>query len=244
MRCSEIWGGISSQDEDVRAAGLTASLYSSACTGGKGGDIYYLSVCDAGDLARVAIADVVGHGEGVSAVSQWLYEALDRHMNDGDGHEVLAELNALALDRGMKAMTTASVAAYFKPKDAGLFASAGHHPVLVLREGDGSWTPVEAEPAGDPSNTPLGVLADSGYGQRIVPLGAGDRLFLYTDGVLEAPSPTGDLFGRQRLEAILQQKSRAPLAELKSSVVDALRAHTGGPLSHDDVTLVAVEVTG
>ncbi|MHC4493982.1 MAG: PP2C family protein-serine/threonine phosphatase, partial [Planctomycetota bacterium] len=201
LKCAEIWGGVRNQDQDVRAAGLTASLYSSACDGGKGGDIYYLSVCDAGDLTRVAIADVVGHGEPVSAVSQWLYEALDRHMNDGDGHEVLAELNGLASDRGLEAMTTASIAAYFQPKEAGLFAYAGHHPALVLRRGEGSWTAVDAEQAGDPSNMPLGVLAETGYSQRVVPLSRGDRLFLYTDGVLEAPSPTGELFGRQRLEA-------------------------------------------
>ena len=244
MKCAEIWGGIRNQDQDVCAAGLTASLHSSSCAGGKGGDIYYLSVCSGGELARVAIADVVGHGEAVSAVSQWLYDALDRHMNDGDGHEVLSELNALASERGLEAMTTASVVGYFQPKDAGLFAYAGHHPVLVLRRGERSWTAIDPEQAGDPSNMPLGVLGETGYGQRIVPLGIGDRLFLYTDGVIEAPSPDGELFGLERLEAVLAGLSDAPLADLKSGVLSALRAHTGGALSHDDVTLMALEVTG
>ena len=91
---------------------------------------------------------------------------------------------------------------------------------------------------------PLGVLAESGYGQRTVPLADGDRLFLYTDGVIEAPSPNGVLFGREQLEAVLAGFVDAPLAELKSGVLAALRAHTGGALTHDDVTLMALEVRG
>ncbi len=244
MKCAEIWGGVRNQDQDVCAAGLTASLHSSACAGGKGGDIYYLSVCSGGELTRVAIADVVGHGEAVSAVSQWLYDALDRHMNDGDGHEVLAELNALASERGLDAMTTASVVGYFQPKDAGLFAYAGHHPVLVLRRGERSWTAIDSEDAGDLSNMPLGVLAESSYGQRMVPLADGDRLFVYTDGVIEAPSANGALFGCEGLEAVLAGLVDAPLTDLKSGVLAALRAHTGGALTHDDVTLMALEVRG
>ena len=82
IQCTEIWGGIKNQDADVCSRGLTASLYSSACEGGKGGDIYYLSVCGEDKLTRIAIADVVGHGEQVSAVSQWLYDTLQDRMND------------------------------------------------------------------------------------------------------------------------------------------------------------------
>jgi hypothetical protein len=43
LSCGEIWGGIRNCDDDVASAGLTASLYSVASDGGKGGDIYYLT---------------------------------------------------------------------------------------------------------------------------------------------------------------------------------------------------------
>jgi hypothetical protein len=43
LSCGEIWGGIRNCDDDISSAGLTASLFSLASDGGKGGDIYYLS---------------------------------------------------------------------------------------------------------------------------------------------------------------------------------------------------------
>ena len=67
LQCAEIWGGIRNQDTDVCSAGITASLFSGACDGGKGGDIYYLSVCNSDMLTRIAIADVIGHGRAVIA---------------------------------------------------------------------------------------------------------------------------------------------------------------------------------
>ena len=60
IRCAEIWGGVHNCDEDILTSGITASLYSAAADGGRGGDIYYLSVCSSDLLTRIAIADVVG----------------------------------------------------------------------------------------------------------------------------------------------------------------------------------------
>ena len=44
IRCSEVWGGIQSREEDLQAAGISVSLYSHAADGDQGGDIYYVSV--------------------------------------------------------------------------------------------------------------------------------------------------------------------------------------------------------
>jgi phosphoserine phosphatase RsbU/P len=100
IRCSEIWGGNTNMDSDVCTGGITASLFSSAADGGKGGDIYYISVCGSDLLTRIAIADVVGHGEAVSQVSDWLYQSLAARMNDGAGNAVLSDVNELACDHG------------------------------------------------------------------------------------------------------------------------------------------------
>ncbi len=51
LQCSEIWGGIKNQDVDVCSPGLNVSLYSSSCDGGKGGDVYYFSLCSSTFLA-------------------------------------------------------------------------------------------------------------------------------------------------------------------------------------------------
>ena len=243
IKCAEVWGGIKNQDQDVCSAGVTASLYSSSCDGGKGGDIYYISVCQNDMLTRLAVADVVGHGEAVSEVSQWLYESLQARMNEPDPGVVLEDLNQIAVQRGLDAMTTAAVAGFYTADGKVHFAYAGHHPMLVWRCQDARWLPV-AQPTPD-DNTgglPLGVMAETTYCQQELELGSGDRLLLYTDGVLEAPNASGQQFGKDRLHAVLREVASASLSEVKGAVLQAIRAHTGGTLAHDDVTLLAVEV--
>jgi sigma-B regulation protein RsbU (phosphoserine phosphatase) len=67
-------------------------------------------------------------------------------------------------------------------------------------------------------------------------------MLLYTDGLVEAPAPGGELFGLDRLRAVLDKLGDASLHATKAAVLDAVRQHTGGPLDHDDVTVLVVEV--
>ncbi len=164
IRCAEIWGGIQDDEQDICSAGVVASLYSGSCEGGKGGDIYYLSVCGDDLLTRVAIADVVGHGSDVSDVSQWLYSVLEARMGDTDGNAVLGQLNGLVASRGVRALTTAAVMA-FHVRDSSLYYSyAGHPPLWLRRSGEASWrqAPLDPETTRFP-NAPLGVLPDTEF---------------------------------------------------------------------------------
>ena len=80
LECKEIWGGIRSKDIEVSAGKVIGSIYSAASEGGLGGDIYYFGVCKGDTITRLAIADVTGHGEAVSEISQYVYDALKTHM--------------------------------------------------------------------------------------------------------------------------------------------------------------------
>jgi sigma-B regulation protein RsbU (phosphoserine phosphatase) len=70
----------------------------------------------------------------------------------------------------------------------------------------------------------------------------GDRLFIYSDGIIEAPSPEGESFGLARLKNVLDANANAPLYDLKSAVLRALHQYTNKELRHDDVTLIALEI--
>ncbi len=242
LACAQIWGGIRDEESEVCSAGVTASLFSGACTGGKGGDIYYVSVCSADQLTRIAVADVAGHGPDVSDVSQWLYDALAAHMSDLSCDGVLTELNRLASGHGIRALTTAAVLGFYTGDSNLYYAYAGHAPLLVSRRGSPGFRPAPLDPGAPNANAPLGVLPEADFDQQSQPLASGDRLFVYTDGLVEAPSPEGELFGEKRLVDTLDAAADAPLADLKRSVLDAARRHAGGGFDHDDVTLVAVEV--
>lgn len=243
IRCAEIWGGIGSREQDVCSAGIVASLYSNAYGSDQGGDIYYLSVCESDRLTRVAIADVAGHGAQVSDVSQWLYDIMEVHMNDTGCDVVLAELNRSAVERGIRALTTAAVVGFYTADSNLYFSYAGHGPVLLRRKGSEEWQPLELDAAlTRHSNAPLGVIADTSFDQQQLPLASGDRLFLHTDGLTEAMNATGELFGEERLRRALHKAGACALPDLKRSVLDAVARHTGGRAAQDDVTLLTLEV--
>ena len=91
-------------------------------------------------------------------------------------------------------------------------------------------------------NLPFGVTNDTSYVMSEALLAESEVLLIYSDGVLEAPSPAGDLFGNERLRATLGEIGNADPVELKRGVIERLRNWTGGSLDHDDVTLMAIQL--
>jgi sigma-B regulation protein RsbU (phosphoserine phosphatase) len=242
IRCAEIWGGIQNASLDACTGGIRASLFSSSCEGGRGGDVYYFSVCGHDVLTRVALADVTGHGESVSRVSQSLYDSLAARMNSRRGYKVLSDLNREAEKLGEQAISTATVIGFYRWTGRLYFSYAGHPPVLLYRRRKRKWSPLELPETEGLANLPIGITDQSRFDQGRMRLYRGDRLLLYTDGVIEAPDPGGSLFGVDRLIEVLNQAADQTIAVVKDTVLTALREHTGGPLTHDDVTVLAVEI--
>ena len=144
-------------------------------------------------------------------------------------------------------MTTAAVVAYYSREHEASVSYAGHPPVLYRRTTDRAWSfarPLaqNVQSDGPPMNIPLAVAPDTLYGQLSIPLTPGDRLFVYTDGITEAPNPEGDVFGYTRLKDVLDANAKAPLSELKWAVLRAVHQHAKKALTHDDVTLIALEI--
>ncbi len=144
-------------------------------------------------------------------------------------------------------MTSAAVVAYYSNEREARVSYAGHPPVLYKRTTDKAWlfaTPPDRKIKSDgpPVDLPLAVVSDTLYGQFAIPMALGDRLFVYTDGVTEAPSPEDVLFGNERLKDVLDANIKTPLSELKSAVLKALHQHTKKELTHDDVTFIVLEI--
>lgn len=144
-------------------------------------------------------------------------------------------------------MTTAAVVAYYRQESEARVSYAGHPPILYRRIADTAW--IYAKPPsrkdntdGRPLNIPLAVDSDTLYGQLTIPMAAGDRIFIYTDGIIDAPSAVGENFGYTRLKDVLDANINATLSELKSAVLSALLRHTGNDLNHDDITMIALEI--
>ena len=88
---------------------------------------------------------------------------------------------------------------------------------------------------------PLGILEGARYkAGDAVTLGAGDMLFLYTDGVTEAENRKEELFGSERLEAALIETRGEPARAVVEHVVARVTAFANGAPQSDDITCVAI----
>ena len=87
---------------------------------------------------------------------------------------------------------------------------------------------------------PVGLLSGRGYAEASVQLAAGDLLFFYTDGCVEAENEQGEMFGVERLEPLLLDavRSQDPLHHIE----DAIKRYRGRSEPLDDATLMTVKV--
>jgi sigma-B regulation protein RsbU (phosphoserine phosphatase) len=144
-------------------------------------------------------------------------------------------------------MTTAAVVAYYIDESEARVSYAGHPPVLYQRANDRVWSYArppgrDDQNDGSPLNIPLAIDLDTHYSQITISLTPGDRLFAYTDGIIDAPNPEGESFGLVRLKDALDANTVASLSERKSAVLNTLHEFTETELTHDDVTLIAMEI--
>jgi phosphoserine phosphatase RsbU/P len=88
----------------------------------------------------------------------------------------------------------------------------------------------------------LGIFAESAYRSIRSSVEPGDRFILYTDGILEAPSPSGEEFGLERLKGFTEQFSARSRQEFCDSLMARLEAWCGKiGLAHDDLTVIVVD---
>ncbi len=144
-------------------------------------------------------------------------------------------------------MTTAAVVAYYSQEGEARVSYAGHPPVLYKRVTDKAWSfarppSLKGERGERPLNIPLAVASDTHYGQLTISMATGDRFFVYTDGIIDAPNPEGESFGLTRLKDVLDANIKVSHSELKSAVLRALHQYTEKELTHDDVTMIVLEI--
>ncbi|MGD9081210.1 MAG: PP2C family protein-serine/threonine phosphatase, partial [Desulfobacterales bacterium] len=128
-------------------------------------------------------------------------------------------------------MTTAAVVAYYREENKARISYAGHPPVLYRLAKDKNWRYArppgrKSQTDGFPLNIPLAVDLNTLYGQLTISMVPGDRLFVYTDGIIDAPNQEGESFGLDRLKDVLDANTGASLSELKKAVLKALHQYT------------------
>jgi sigma-B regulation protein RsbU (phosphoserine phosphatase) len=116
------------------------------------------------------------------------------------------------------------------------YVNAGHNPQFILRRG----APLEAMPS---TGRPLALLPGGAYEERSSTLPVGDVLFFYTDGIVDVENEAGEMFGSERLEAVLSGR-QAPTGvdDVLARVEASLRAFRGQAEQPDDATMMALRL--
>lgn len=199
---------------------------------------------DAG-TARFAIFDGMGHGIISAQLISLVVAAYRNARRAGQSLTETASHIESAVNDVFRVESFATGLLCELDTTRGLFTwiSAGHHEPLLLRDGR-LVRALEVEPL-----LPLGLNDDlSGATSAAIgteQLQPGDRLLLYTDGVIEARSPDGEFYGQERLVDLVGRSlaSELPAPEIMRRVVHALLDHQAGDLD-DDATLLLVEWHG
>ncbi|MFN7591435.1 MAG: PP2C family protein-serine/threonine phosphatase [Planctomycetota bacterium] len=202
-----------------------------------GGDYLDVVAADDGEIHAV-VADASGHGINSALLMTSFrsnYRGQVMWQEPGDlVHDLNEEVVKEVGPTGM--FITATMLRLGLADKQLTISSAGHCPTMILRAGDGT---VESMGSNGP---PLGFSNGVDFDISRCQLGVGDIVMVFTDGITEATNDDLDMFGEDRLQAILRQSGAMPAAGIVDAVLRGLGEFTGRNRYDDDVSLLVIRV--
>jgi len=198
------------------------------------GDLYDFLVAD-DKQAGLLIADVSGHGIPAALIASMVkMAASSQRAQAADPAALLRGMNAALCGNTQGQYVTAAYVYLDAESKALHYSAAGHPAMLLLR--DGSVTEIS-------ENGMLLAAVDSAtYESKSLPLKAGDRLLLYTDGIIEARNSEGQLFGEQALSSTLRESSSLCAMEAVDHLLATVQRWAKS--QEDDLTVLICDFLG
>jgi sigma-B regulation protein RsbU (phosphoserine phosphatase) len=198
------------------------------------GDFYDFIVAD-DKQAGLLIADVSGHGVPAALIASMVkLAATSQRAQAADPSSFLAGMNSALLGNTQNQFVTAAYVHLDSEARELRYSAAGHPPMLLLRQG--SVREIEE------NGLMLAAFDFAKYSNAAHGLEPGDRLLLYTDGILEAADASGKFFGKDSLSNLLRQTSGLTPSE----VADRIIASVGqwAVSQDDDLTVLVCDYLG
>src|SRR5271166_2650187 len=211
------------------------TYYSPAHTiGGDFGVVFPLS----DEVLTVLMCDVSGHGIGSALMANRIYSETLHQLERKAGPEtMLRRIHDFVRDRIATDGFYFTMAAirFSRCGRRATFAAAGHPPALLLS--NGSVRRLNSQ------NGILGCLSETAPSESAdeIDLEPGDRLVLYTDGLVEVFNHHDEMLDVEGFAQLVLDSAKLPLPEMRQAVLDGVAAWRHGPLA-DDVSLIIVEI--
>ena len=201
-----------------------------------GGDFFNYFLLRDGRIALL-VGDVSGKGVGAALLMANLQAALRTRLALGQDLASLAQELDVDIDRTTPGPVYATLfVGILDPATHRLrCVNAGHNPQYVLRT-DGRLERMES------TGRPIGILSGGGYAEQAFDVAAGDVLFFYTDGCVEAENASGDMFGSERLEQALASAAGLGADQVMAKVEAEVSRFRAGVELQDDATMMVVKV--
>jgi sigma-B regulation protein RsbU (phosphoserine phosphatase) len=195
------------------------------------GDFYDFLSVDA-TQAGILIADVSGHGVPAALIASMVkMAATSQRINAAEPAALIAGMNAALCGNTQHQFVTAAYVHLDAEAKELRYAAAGHPPMLLVRQGRVSEV-IE-------NGLMLAITPDATYTQRSLSLEPGDRLILYTDGILEARNSSGTLFGEENLHAIARATSTMTVRDAVDRIIAAVESWSR--VQDDDLTILVCD---
>lgn len=200
-----------------------------------GGDYFDFLPQPSGEVG-IAFGDVSGHGLTSGIVMAMAKSALLVQVGyDASPRAVLDVLNDIVIRTAPKRILMTFFFGLLDPSSQTLrFSSAGHHDPYVYRAATGKLEALSSW------GFPLGVRRRDPFREHSVVFMTGDKLILYSDGLIEAVDDNGEPFGFDRFESAIRDHGAKSAEDIKKALLNSVRKFTHNRPPEDDQTLVVV----
>jgi sigma-B regulation protein RsbU (phosphoserine phosphatase) len=197
-----------------------------------GGDFFdYLPLADG--RFGVAIGDVTGKGPPAALLTAMLQGILAAAaFGPVEPRETVTRINRALIARNVDARFATIFLMVVAEDGHAVYCNAGHNPPLLFTAG--GVRPLEI------GGTIVGVFEHAAYHQAHLHLQQGDTLVLYTDGVSEARNAADEEFGDERIRDTAAAALAGGPAAVRTALLEAVRAFSGGTPQNDDLTVVVM----
>ncbi|MGI8771893.1 MAG: PP2C family protein-serine/threonine phosphatase [Acidobacteriaceae bacterium] len=198
------------------------------------GDFYDFLVADE-NQAGLLVADVSGHGVPAALIASMVkLAATSQRAHAADPAALLSGMNTTLCGNTQDQFVTAAYLHLDAASASLRYSAAAHPPLLLLREG----TVLEIVENG----LLLGVFPTADFSTAVHALAPGDRLVLYTDGIIEAADAKKEEFGQGRLQALLRKGAHLSPQEAADLIIASVQAWSKS--QDDDLTVLVCDYTG
>jgi serine phosphatase RsbU (regulator of sigma subunit) len=243
--CMELWAGNERVHRSLELAGLEADVIAMPSEGDSGGDLSAVFSCS-DNVARLVLADCVGHGYVASKVARHVHHLLHKFQDIRDTAGLLGALNdeftlSSESSDGPLRLTTVVTGTFDGSTGEFNFAYAAHPRMLLWRAREAKFFEIGQ----GLENLPLGFITGEMYSEQSIRLYTGDIILAFSDGATEVQSRNGQQLtagGFLRLAERTLAASPGPvrLPDFSIALLEGIKLHRGSAQLEDDVTLLTL----